>query len=117
MPKWTKLPPCTEPHFGCLNCGGGEMRRDGERILANMRTRLYGPECVIRRDDALWFSPAYGDGVAWADNPTLMSIEHKARNEPNHDWRFAFRAALRDATYQRQGRNEWVLVESGDGYA
>ena len=117
MPKWTNLPPCTEPHIGCLNCGGGEMRRAGKRIIASMKTRLYGPECVIRRDGSLWFCPAYGDGVEWTDNRTLMFIELQARKEPNHDWRFAFRGPLRDATYQRQGRNEWVLVESGDGYA
>ena len=116
--SWEKLPPHTHPYIGCLNCGGGEMRRDKmKRIVATMRTRIYGGfgGWFITKDGKAIYAPPY-DGD-WADYPTLMTFENMARNDPDHDWRAECDLSLRSATYQRQGRNEWVLVASGEGFA
>jgi hypothetical protein len=46
-----------------------------------------------------------------------MTYENAARKDPNHDWRAECLLPMREATYQRQGKNEWVLVASGMGFA
>ena len=115
---WQKLPPCHEPHIGCLNCGGGEMRGNAKtEITATTRTRIYGgfgSWCIKRDDEIVYSPPSEGE---WTDYPTLMKFENMARKDPDHDWRAQCDLPLRDATYQRQGRNRWVLVASGMGFA
>lgn len=116
-PTWTKLPPHTDPYIGCLTCGAGEMRGTKEKIIASLRTKIYQGYggWHITRDGKTVYS---GDpDVEWKSYPSLMTFENMARKNPDHDWRAECFLALREATYQRQGKNEWVLVSSGDGFA
>ena len=116
--KWEKLPPHTNPHIGCLNCGGGEMRgKTKKKITASLKTRIYnsfGGWHITKNGKVVYEGPIDGD---WTDYPTLMKFENMARKDPNHDWRAECDLPLRSATYQRQGKNEWVLVASGKGFA
>lgn len=48
---------------------------------------------------------------------TVMDVERIARKMIKKDWQIWFISAFQDLTYQRQGRNKWVLVEIGKGYA
>jgi len=111
---WNKLPPHNKPYIGCLNCGGGEMRGDAKKITATMRTRIH-ESWFITRDAKVVFRGS--PDAEWDDLPTLMKFENMARKDPDHDWRAECIMGLRDATYQRQGRNQWVLVASGPGDA
>ena len=114
---WTKLPPHTNPHIGCLNCGGGEMRGTAAKITAPMSTRLYngfGGWHITRDRESVYAGPVDAD---YSEYPTLMKFENMARKAPDHDWRAECVLPLREATYQRQGRNEWVLISSGPGFA
>jgi len=117
MSKWKKQAPHLKPHIGCLNCGGGEMRKRPTCITAPMTTRIYGGfgGWAIKRDGKTVFQPL--TDAEWADFPTLMTFENMARKDPDHDWRAEFVSPMRDATYQRQGRNFWVLIASGPGFA
>ena len=35
----------------------------------------------------------------------------------NHDWRYLYLAPLREALYQRQEKNQWLLIKTGLGFA
>ena len=110
MAKWKKEEPCLKPVIGCLNCGAGEMRRKANEITATMRTRIYGGfgGWHISKDSEIVFDPK--GYLEWNHYPTLMKFENMARKDPNHDWRAVLILPLREATYQRQGKNRWVLI-------
>lgn len=51
-------------------------------------------------------------------NPrTFRFAEGKARQKPDADWRVVLHGPMHGETYQRQGKNRWVLVESNEGFA
>lgn len=47
----------------------------------------------------------------------LSTIEKMARKEPHKDWRIELIETFSSYTYQRQGRNKWLLIEIGKGWA
>ena len=111
MPKWKKLKPLTKKdtvHIGCLNCSTACRG-------ITMKRRIWGEHDSIIKDRELVYlvDPAED----FEDAPTLMTFENLARKDPDHDWRYYHLTALYDETYQRQGRNLWLLVKSGPGYA
>jgi hypothetical protein len=56
-------------------------------------------------------------GIVVSGSMRLADIEAVAKITPDHDWRVHIDAPLYSATYQRQGKAEWVLVEKGQGFA
>ena len=85
--KWTKLPPHTKPHIGCLNCGGGEMRGTKEKIKASMKTRIYngfGGWHITKDGKCIYMGKP---NLEFNKYPTLMKFENMARKDPDHDWR------------------------------
>lgn len=48
---------------------------------------------------------------------TVADIEKRARRDPNHDWRIIKHGPLHGETFQRQGKDKWVCVESNEGFA
>ncbi len=48
---------------------------------------------------------------------TLQCFENKARKWKKGDWRLKIDGPLYDAEYQRQGRNNWILIKKGLGFA
>lgn len=117
MSDWEREKPCLTPDMGCLTCGAGEMRKDRLGITATMGTRIYGGfgGWHIVRDDETIYNPP--DNAEWGEYPTLLIFENMARKDPDHDWRAKLTSPLRDAEYQRQGENRWVLISSGPGFA
>lgn len=55
--------------------------------------------------------------IEWNDAPTLMKFENMARKNPDNDWRYILELPLRSAIYQRHGKNNWVLIKTGLGFA
>lgn len=110
-PSFRKHP----PHLGCGNCGGSEMRQKAkEKITARMNTRIYGGFggwTITKNGEVVYFPP---DNKEWGDYPTLMKFENMARKDPDNDWRAELYTPMRGATYQRQGKNEWVLIATND---
>ena len=104
MRHW--LPPLPARTVGCLCCGF-------KQAVLSMRTRLavgFGTVTVKCDDGTVW----------WGDDPRvrLVRFERMARALPESaDWRVRFHGPLSDVTYQRQGRNNWVLVKTGEGFA
>lgn len=48
---------------------------------------------------------------------TLAQIELEVKSDPDHDWKAVLDLPLRSAVYQRRGEDEWVLIETGMGFA
>jgi hypothetical protein len=46
-----------------------------------------------------------------------MYIEIRARLQPECDWQAVLDLPMRSAVYQRQGKNKWVLIKTGRGFA
>jgi hypothetical protein len=116
--QFTKEPPHIKPSIGCWTCGCSEMRQPtNDKILARMNTKIYGGFgwwTILMDGDVIYQPPPDGE---WKDFPTLMRFENMARKDPDHDWRAECFLPLRGATYQRQGKNEWVLIDSNQGFA
>jgi hypothetical protein len=112
-----KLKPEMKPHIGCLCCGGAEMKIGEKEITASMKTRIYGGfgGWTITRNNECVFQPDCNG--EWKSFPTLMKFENMARRSPKADWRAVLFLPLREAEYQRQGKNRWVLVRTGMGFA
>jgi hypothetical protein len=93
---------------GCLNCGFLRFR-----VLMNMQLyQCFGGHHVTRNGKIFY----------WPENEeekpkTLQYVENKARKHPRSDFRLHFVMPLYDAEYQRQGKNNWVLVRKGRGFA
>ena len=96
-------------HQGCLNCPPVERLASMDMIIAVGFGSAY-----VMKDDKCVYSE---DEVKDSDYPTLRRVENKARKDPDHDWRVVLEAPLRSREYQRQGKNEWVLIRSGQGFA
>lgn len=93
------------------------MKRKGEEILCALDTRIYngfGGWHITRDGEVVYEGDPRGE---WESFPTLMKFENMARKNPDADWRAHCNLPLRDAEYQRQGKNRWVLVNSGPGFA
>jgi hypothetical protein len=110
------LPPITEeqrkPH-GCLTCELNDAIQitfppDGiiaigfgmAEVTCDGRTVLDGEAAIDK-----------GEEITGAD------AERAAAADPDHDWRIQIEGPLSGRTYQRQGANNWVLVEQNEGFA
>ena len=78
----------------------------------------YRPAERLKMNALLDFSLIYcGKSYPKISPQTAMYLERIARKKPKRDWRVELISAFKSLTYQRQGRNKWVLVEIGKGYA
>lgn len=110
MKKWKKLPTIEGGVHGCLNCGYTHSKLSmHHKIIAG-----FGDAIITKNDKYVYQEPP---NMEWEDAPTLMRFENRARKEPDCDWRFSLNLPLRSAIYQRHGKNEWVLIETGMGFA
>lgn len=89
----------------------------GGDVVASMHTKIYDGfgGWYISKDSECVFQP--DPNTPWGQSPTLMRFENMARKDPDHDWRAHLLLPLREAVYQRQGKNKWVLVKVGQGFA
>ncbi|MBU1053121.1 MAG: hypothetical protein KKC46_04730 [Proteobacteria bacterium] len=66
-------------------------------------------ECLYMYDEMS--APAY------ANYMSVVQAEELAAADPNHDWRIHLIAPLSELHYQRQGKQNWILYEKGEGFA
>lgn len=110
MSNWTKLPPIKGGYGGCLNCGYVyDVAPEGMLIAVG-----FG-EAVVKKDGAIVYDENCCEDEQ--DFWTLEDAENAAKEDPDHDWRILLDAPLSMREYQRQGENEWVLVNKGIGFA
>lgn len=95
-------------HKGCLCCPGPT---DTLKMNTRMSNGFGG--WTILKDGKL----VYSEMKDYDEAPTLQKFENMARREPESEWVAELYLPLRGATYQRHGRNMWVLVETNMGFA
>lgn len=105
-----RLKPITKPaHGGCLCCPPVP-----QKIPLKSRIAVgFGLAAVTRNGKAVWLE---GPDDEREDCWTVRKAEFAARKRPG-DWRIVLHKPLSGQVYQRQGRNNWVLVEQNEGFA
>jgi hypothetical protein len=108
--KWKRLKALPGANNGCLCCPPIE-------AIFPMRDRIavgFGIAEVQRDGETVWReTPNIPFEKCW----TGRKAENRAMKSPNHDWRIIMDAPLAGRTYQRHGKNMWVLVEKNLGFA
>lgn len=104
------IPPIKSKHIRCLNCSHTES-------ILPLTTVLYHGfgGWTISVNNIQFFQQR--NNTEYDAAPILKKIERVARQYPHHDWRANVNLPLRDAEYQRQGKNKWVLIKTGPGFA
>ena len=97
-------------HIGCLNCSTTQWPK------VSMLRKIWGEGTIIKNNKTVYDARMEND-VSWENAPTLMKFENMARKDPDADWRYEHISALHEEEYQRQGKNNWVMIRSGMGYA
>ena len=93
----------------CLNCPPIAPTLDMRRRIAVG----FGFAALTRDGDAVWVE----EGQDYGDCLSVRQAENRARKDPRRDWRIVLHGPMHGETYQRQGRDRWVLVEKNEGFA
>jgi len=107
-----KLPPLKkgELHIGCLNCSSAALVAPMDMLIAVG----FGAAFVTKNDEIIYNERYAGeDEEYW----TTQDAENLAKLDPDNDWRIVKHGPLHGETFQRQGENNWVCVESNEGFA
>ena len=107
--KWEKLEPLPGHGNPCLHCPPIVSKLKMYRRIAVG----FGFAAITKDGEIIWTE----NGEEFHECPTVMKAENMARKDPDHDWRIVLDGPLHGETYQRQDRNEWVLVEKNVGFA
>jgi hypothetical protein len=99
---------------GCLNCGQVDIK-----LPMNYRIVQGFGGSHIMKGKKIFFWPDNWDGSReeWKRQKTLKWVENQARKQPRCDWKLINNQPLHYEEYQRQGKNNWVLVKKGMGFA
>lgn len=108
--SWTKLSAVERPHTGCLNCGPKPVTLPKPFAGLDLHPG-FGVLALIRDGEHVWSS------YRPEDSRTVLGFERQATKDPDHDWRIEINGPLSSAVYQRHGKGEWVMVDSGMGFA
>lgn len=112
-----KQPQVTKLHVGCQTAGCSTAA-----FVAPLNLHIcvgFGSAAVYRNGKLVWYEkPMYATEEAEAaDDPTVWDIEKMARKSKRADWRIQRDGPLHGETFQRQGKNKWVCIESNEGFA
>lgn len=121
---WERKPAIKSSGAACLCCGTPTSMFPMDGVIAVG----FGSASVTRDGACVYDEPQaryvwQGDDIkdviepAESDYWTGADAERAAAADPDHDWRIHKRAPLYDATYQRHGEGQWVLIERGEGFA
>jgi len=104
-----KLPAMPGGFNSCLNCPPIQ-----PTLKLNRRIAVgCGYAAVTCDGQVIWSESNEEFHQCW----TVRMAEMRARKKPGADWRIALHGPLHGETYQRQGRNRWVLVGRNGGFA
>lgn len=108
MSTWEKLPAWQgDVYNACLCCPTTERIAPLDMIIA-----VGFGDAKITKDGETIYREEDSD-----DFRTLLEFEQLAQQDPNHDWRAILNGPLRGRTYQRHGKNKWILVDYNGGFA
>lgn len=105
--SFEKMKPIEGGLSGCGNCGYQHNILPMDSLIAVG----FGYAAVTKNEDEIYVETE--ERNIW----NVMNAEIEARKEPDNDWRIHLIAPLSERHYQRQGKNQWVLYEKGQGFA
>ena len=100
-----------ELHIGCLNCSTACLKLPLNREIAVG----FGSAFVKKNNKII-----YDGEMAYRDGKRIKRVryfEKLARKSPQVDWQIILHGPMHGETFQRQGKNNWVCVESNRGFA
>lgn len=107
--SFEKLPPAEKIYMGCMNCSTAAMVAPMDMVIAVG----FGSAYVTKDNEVIYDEHTVDDEEYW----TVQDVENLAENEPDHDWRITKMGPMHGETFQRQSENNWVCVESNEGFA
>jgi hypothetical protein len=96
-------------HVGCLNCSTAAIVAPMDMLIAVG----FGSATVTKDGELVYDEMSISGENYW----TVQDAENLAIKEPDCDWRINKEGPLHGETFQRQGDNNWVCVESNRGFA
>lgn len=110
--NWTKLAPVEATLCGCLNCA-----RRYETAPLDMMIAVGFGMAVVKKNKEVIYDEMSSCPDNWDNAWYVKDAEEVAKKDPDNDWRIVMHGPLHGETYQRQGEDEWVLVETNIGFA
>lgn len=112
MSSWEKKPQIKkeELHIGCLNCSTAALKAPMDMIIA-----VGFGSALLWKDDELIYNES--DCETEEEFMTVREAEELTAADPEHDWRIEKYGPLHGETFQRQGPEEWICIESNQGFA
>lgn len=95
-------------HVGCFNCSSARSKADLDMFVAIG----FGSAFVTCDGNEVYSEPRDMEQAK-----TLRHFEAMAKEDPDHDWRCHIHGPLYDAVWQRHGDDEWIMIETGKGFA
>lgn len=95
---------------GCMHCPGNHDLLELDTVLYNG----FGGYAVSKNGVNYYCGEPDQE---WESFKTLQDIENEAVKDPEADWRVELNLPLRSGEWQRHGDSEWVLIDSGLGFA
>jgi hypothetical protein len=104
-------PPAQKIFKGCINCSSASSVADLERTICVG----FGAAYVTKNNELIYDGEQeLRDGK---EPKKIKEIEDMAKLDPENDWQISFDGPMHGETYQRQGDNHWVCIESNQGFA
>lgn len=108
--SWKKEIPIEGGYGGCGHCGYQYSIAPEEMLIAVG----FGVAQVTKNGEVIYDENSIeNENDLW----TLKEAEQEAIKDEDNDWRIHLVAPLSERHYQRQGKNNWVLYEKGQGFA
>ena len=83
--------------------------------LSTMTAVGFGEAYISKNGEIIFDGEEYLD--THPEAKPLEEFEQLAQLEPEADWRLVLNAPLWNITFQRQGKEKWVCIDSGIGFA
>ena len=109
--KYEKQIKSKDLHMGCLNCSTACLRAP----LNMMIVAGFGGAYISKNGKEIYNGES--DYHKRGKAKTLRYFELLARKSQKADWRLVKIGPLHSETFQRQGKNNWVCIESNKGFA
>lgn len=104
-----KLPRVENIHMGCLNCSTAARIAPMDMVISVG----FGSATATKGSEVIYDEQFVENEEYW----TVQDVENLAAKEPDIDWRITKFGPLHGETFQRQGANNWVCIESNEGFA
>ncbi len=111
--SWVKKDPIKRKdlHVGCLNCSTAALIAPMDMVIA------VGFGCAYVEKDGHQIYDGEYDYKNGNEPKTVSYFEDMAKEDPDHDWRIVKFGPMHGETFQRQVENNWVCIESNEGFA